>query len=113
VSAALQGSVPADSSAAPASGGSAAFPSPIPAGGVAGLADGGLAVLVAVAWLAVPVSIWAGILQLELAGTLLVLSADGYWTALALASLLCARRTPGGRRAWFRGPGSEPADRGG
>lgn len=47
-----------------------------------------MATLLAVAALAFPVSVCAGILELELAGMPLVLSKQGYWIALALAALM-------------------------
>lgn len=47
-----------------------------------------MATLLAVAALAFPVSVCAGILELELAGMPLVLSEQGYWIALALAALM-------------------------
>jgi len=45
-----------------------------------------------VASLAVPVSTMAGIMELEMGGLPLALSADGYWLAMALVALLCSPR---------------------
>lgn len=55
-------------------------------------ADASLAALIAVASLAVPVSTMAGIMELEMGGLPLALSADGYWLAMALVALLCSPR---------------------
>jgi hypothetical protein len=53
-----------------------------------------LSTLIAVALLALPVSRWASMMQLELGGIPLALSAEGYWIALALVALVCAPFVP-------------------
>lgn len=53
-------------------------------------ADASLPALIAVAALAVPVSTIAGLMDLEMDGMSLALSADGYWLAMALVAVLCS-----------------------
>lgn len=58
-------------------------------GGPGSPSDANVSVLMAVVCLALPVSTLASIMDLEMDGVSLALSAEGYWVALALAALLC------------------------
>ena len=53
-----------------------------------------MSVMLVVAALAVPVSALAGIMQLELSDSPLVLPESAYWIALALVAVLCVPSPP-------------------
>jgi hypothetical protein len=56
---------------------------------IPGSARAGLSTLIAVALLAIPVSRWASMMQLEIGGIPMALSVEGYWIAIALVALVC------------------------